>query len=107
MGKELISLTATGVSVEFWTRRVSDVLTQLVSDARFEGHFAYMFEIEHDEIGKRIFREGHTCLNFQRHAERIGRGTVPLSAVLYVDGTSYLTNGSSRPFYSKFSTYIS
>ena len=52
-----------------------------------------------DSEGNRVFCEGHTCLNFQHNAERIGPDVVPLSVVLYIDGTPFGKRVTCKPIY--------
>ena len=68
-----------------------------MSDTRFDGHFHYKFEMQFNADGERVFCEGYGCEEFRLHALRIGEGIVPVSLVLYVDGTSTFTNISVRP----------
>ena len=55
----------------------------LVGDERMKGQFAYKFQMEFDDAGIRVFKESpsHGSLNFQKHAERIGDGVVPIGIV--------------------------
>ena len=78
-----------------------------MSDTCFDGHFHYKFEMQFNADGERVFCEGYGCEEFRLHAVRIGEGIVPVSLVLYVDGTSTFTNISVRPVYGRESRQVS
>ena len=85
-----------------WPVDCKSVLRNLVADIRWKDDFFYKFEMETDSEGSRVFCEGHTCLNFQQNAERIGPEVVPLSVVLYIDGTPFGKRVSCKPIYCAY-----
>jgi hypothetical protein len=87
--------------VLFWTRRPEDVIREIMADTRFDGHQALGFELYTNENGDRVFGESNGSLSFQMHAAEIGPDTVPVSIVLYVDGTWQKTHLTTRCIYSK------
>jgi hypothetical protein len=92
----VVMTSEAGTEVEMWLVDCKSVLRNLVADIRWKDDFFYKFEMETDSEGSRVFCEGHTCLNFQQNAERIGPEVVPLSVVLYIDGTPFCKRVSCR-----------
>jgi hypothetical protein len=110
MVERVVVMTSTaGTEVEMWLVDCKSVLRNLVADVRWKDDFAYKFEMETDSEGNRVFCEGHTCLNFQKHAERIGPNVVPLSVVLFIDGTPFGKRVTCKPIYGVYAhiCYIS
>ena len=93
--KEVLASGSGCNDVEFWYLKVEDVVRGLMSDTRFDGHFHYKFEMDQNADGERVFCEGYSCKEFRLNTLRIGEGIVPVSLVLYVDGTSTFTRTSA------------
>jgi hypothetical protein len=109
--KHVMASGPKGKPVEFWLLDGNDVVRGLVGDERFKGAFHMKPEIHYNAEGDRVYGEPHTCEAFREHAARIGPGIVPISLVLYVDGTSTMTNISLKPIYgipcdSQCSTHV-
>ena len=82
-----------------WLLNLEDVIQGLMGDERFAGDFHYKYEMDFNDGSDRLFCEPHTCEAFRIHAQRCGPGVVPISIVLYIDGTSTMTNISLKPVY--------
>ena len=85
----------------YWTRNLDDVVAELLSDPRFDGHQHFRFELHTNEAGERVFGEANGCFSFQIQAHRIGMGTVPVSIVIFIDATFMRHKVYVRPVYGK------
>lgn len=91
----------------YWTRKLDDVIAELLSDPRFEGHHYYQFQLYTNDTGERVFGEANGCFSFQLHAHRIGAGTVPVSIVIFIDASFMKRKIYIRPVYGKVKKLLS
>ena len=92
--------------LDLFKRPVEKVLRELMADMRLAGCQHFAFHEYKDPRGNRLFA-GHSngSVSFQLAQIHVGEGRVPVSIVLYIDGT-YLKKGIPiRPVYLKC-TYI-
>jgi hypothetical protein len=88
--------------LELFKRPVEKVLRELMADMRLAGCQHFGFQEYKDPRGNRLFA-GHSngSVSFQLAQLKVGEGKVPVSIVLYIDGT-YLKKGIPiRPVYRK------
>jgi hypothetical protein len=88
--------------LELFKRPVEKVLRELMADMRLAGCQHFGFQEYKDPRGNRLFA-GHSngSVSFQLAQLTVGEGKVPVSIVLYIDGT-YLKKGIPiRPVYRK------
>jgi hypothetical protein len=88
--------------LELFKRPVEKVLRELMADMRLAGCQHFGFQEYKDPCGNRLFA-GHSngSVSFQWAQLKVGEGKVPVSIVLYIDGT-YLKKGIPiRPVYRK------
>ena len=88
--------------LELFKRPVEKVLRELMGDMRLAGSQHFGFHEYKDPHGNRLFA-GHSngSVSFQLAQIKVGEGKVPVSIVLYIDGT-YLKKGIPiRPIYRK------
>jgi hypothetical protein len=88
--------------LELFMRPSEKVLRELMADVRLAGSQHFAFHEYKDPRGNRLFA-GHSngSVSFQLAQIRVGEDKVPVSIVLYIDGT-YLKKGIPiRPVYSK------
>ena len=76
-------------------------LQDLVADPTMKGFQKFGFKEVVDKNGFRVFGESWTSLKFQAASAVIGPDSVPLSTVLYVDGTLMKDGIDVRPLYGK------
>ena len=93
--------------LELFKRPVEKVLRELVGDMRLAGCQHFGFQEYTDPHGNRRFA-GHSngSVSFQLAQIKVGEGKVPVSIVLYIDGTFLKKGIPIRPVYRKC-TYIS
>ena len=90
---------------ELFMRPVEKVLRELVGDMRLAGHQHFAFHEYKDPRGNRIFAgDANGSVSFQLAQMRIGPGKVPVSIVLYIDGTFLKKGIPIRPVYSEYRT---
>ncbi len=91
---------------ELFMRPIEKVLRELIADLLLAGcqHFA-VHEYK-DPCCNRLFA-GHAngSLSFQLAQMKVGKGKVPVSIVLYIDGTFLKKGIPIRPVYSKCTRY--
>ena len=80
---------------------LESVVQDLLCDERQAGHQHFQFQKYMDSRGIRVFSEGNGSLSYQAAAAKIGPNKVPLSVVLYLDGTYVLQNVDVRVLYRK------
>ena len=88
--------------LELFMRPSEKVLRELMADVRLAGSQHFAFHEYKDPRGNRLFA-GHSngSVSFQLAQIRVGEDKVPVSIVLYIDGT-YLKKGIPiRPVYRK------
>lgn len=82
------------------------VVQDLLCDERLEGHQVYGFQVYTDSRGVRVCSEGNGSLSFQAASAKIaalsGPRKVPLSLVLYLDGTFVLSNVDVKVLYCEY-----
>ena len=89
----------------FWLRSLEDVLRELLADERMEGHQHFKFEMSLDEDGYREFGASNGAVSFQIAQIRCGEGCVPVSLVIYIDG-SFIKHGIPvKPIYGTHTYY--
>ncbi len=87
--------------LKFFLADIEWTLQDLLADPAMKGFQKFEFKEVKDSRGFRVFGEAWTSLKFQEAASIIGPGKVPLSLVLYIDGT-FIKNGIDvRPLYSE------
>ena len=115
--------------LNLWIREVEDVVREIMEDPIFKGNQNFHFEMELDELGKRMFGgEANAGVSFQigqlRYVShnkyklvrtkyilrtywiltcisccRAGDGTVPLAIVVYIDGSFVKHKIPVKPIY--------
>ena len=102
---QIINMTVEGDGdqvLELFKRPVEKVLRELMADMRLAGHQHFAFHEYKDPRGNRLFT-GHSngSVSFQLAQLKIGEGKVPVSIVLYIDGTFLKKGIPIRPVYRK------
>ena len=93
--------------VMLYKRPILKVLRELVGDERLAGCQHFAFVLYKDEKGERILAcDANGSVTFQMAQERIGPGKVPISIVLYIDGTFIKRGIPVRPVYRKLYTMV-
>ena len=89
--------------VRFFKRKVSDVLQELLADERLAGCQHFAFKEYKDARGERILGGHANCsVSFQLAQISVGPGVVPISIVLYIDGTFIKRGIPIKPIYREF-----
>jgi hypothetical protein len=106
---KIISMKAEGDGAqdpELFVRPAEKVLRELIGDVRLSGCQHFAFNEYKDPHGNRLFA-GHAngSISFQLAQMRVGEGIVPVSIVLYIDGTFIKKGIPIRPVYSKYIAY--
>lgn len=93
--------------VRLFKRPAGKVLRELIADPRLAGCQHFAFREYKDGSGARIIG-GHAngSVTFQLAQIRVGEGTVPISIVLYIDGSFIKRGIPIRPVYCKLTCYI-
>ena len=93
--------------IKLFTRDVEKVLRELLGDIRLAGNQHFEFKEYKDSKGNRIFScESNGSVSFQKGQIRAGDKIVPVSLVLYIDGT-FMKNGIPiRPIYGEWNCYL-
>jgi hypothetical protein len=88
----------------FWLRSLEDVVREIIGDERMDGHQEFKFEISRTQDGERQFGASNGAVSFQLAQVRCGPECVPVSLVIYIDG-SFIKHGIPvKPIYG--SLYI-
>jgi hypothetical protein len=87
--------------LKFYLNDLAWVMQDLLADPRLKGFQTFGYKEQKDQKGGRVFGEANGSLKFQEAAAAIGPGKVPLSVVLYIDGTFVQHGIDVRPMYSK------
>ena len=89
-------------TLHFFTRNVENEIRELLADIRLAGNQHFEYKEYRNAAGKRIFAcDANGSVTFQIAQIRAGDGVVPVSLVLYIDGT-FMKNGIPiRPIYGK------
>jgi hypothetical protein len=83
----------------FWLRALEDVLREILGDERMDGHQEFRFEVSRTEEGERQFGASNGAVSFQLAQVRCGPDCVPVSLVIYIDG-SFIKHGIPvKPIY--------
>jgi hypothetical protein len=85
--------------LDFWLRDLEDVLRELISDERLAGHQHFHFEVTKDSDGERVFGPSNGAMSFQIAQARVGWNCVPLSIVIYIDGSYIKKNIPVKPIF--------
>ena len=89
----------------FWIRSLEEVLKEVLGDDRMAGHQHYSFEMQTNEDGEREFGASNGAVSFQIAQLRCGPDCVPVSLVIYIDG-SYIKHGIPvKPIYGILVSY--
>ena len=82
------------------------MLRELLADIRLAGNQHFEYKEYRNAAGERIFAcDANGSVTFQIAQTRAGEGVVPVSLVLYIDGT-FMKNGIPiRPIYRKCNIY--
>jgi hypothetical protein len=90
---------------ELFCRPVEKVLRELIGDLRLAGKQHFAFHEYKDPHGNRIFAgDANGSVSFQLAQARIGPNKVPVSIVLYIDGTFLKKGIPIRPIYCEYRT---
>ena len=83
-----------------WLRSLEEVLREVLGDQRMAGHQHFSFEmVENEETGEREFGASNSAVSFQLAQVRAGPDCVPVSLVIYIDG-SFIKHGIPvKPIY--------
>ena len=85
----------------FWLLSLEDVLKEVLGDEQMAGHQHFSFEMTETEDGKREFGASNGAVSFQIAQIRCGEECVPVSLVIYIDG-SFIKHGIPvKPIYGK------
>lgn len=88
--------------LRFWLRSLEDVLKELLGDARMDGHQEFRFEISRTDEGLRRFGASTGAVSFQLAQIGCGTDCVPVSLVIYIDG-SFIKHGIPvKPIYGQY-----
>lgn len=91
----------------FWLRSLHEVLKEVLGDERMAGHQHFSFEMSETEDGEREFGASNGAVSFQINQIRCGNKIVPVSLVIYIDG-SFIKHGIPvKPIYGKFAMDVS
>ena len=91
--------------LELFARPVEKVLRELIGDLRLAGHQHFAFHEYKDPHGNRLFAgDANGSVSFQLAQLKIGNDKVPVSIVLYIDGTFLKKGIAIRPVYSECRT---
>jgi hypothetical protein len=91
--------------VQLYKRPGLKVLRELLADERLAGHQHFAFKEYKNARGDRIIAcDANGSLTFQLAQSVVGPGKVPISIVLYIDGTFIKRGIPIRPIYCKFIT---
>ena len=86
-----------------WLRSLEEVLKEVIGDERMEGHQHFSFEMSETLDGKREFGASNGAVSFQIAHLRCGDECVPVSLVIYIDG-SFIKHGILvKPIYGNIS----
>jgi hypothetical protein len=93
------------METELFTRPAEKVLRELIGDLRLAGHQHFAFHEYKDPHGNRLFAgDANGSVSFQLAQIKIGNDKVPVSIVLYIDGTIFKKGIPIRPVYSEYRT---
>lgn len=88
--------------VRLYKRPALKVLRELLSDQRLSGHQHFGFQEYKNSKGSRILAcDANGSVTFQMAQISVGPGKVPISIVLYIDGTFIKRGIPIRPVYRK------
>ena len=88
--------------LELFTRPGEKVLRELIGDLRLASHQHFAFHEYKDPHGNRLFAgDANGSVSFQLAQIKIGNDKVPVSIVLYIDGTFLKKGTPIRPVYHK------
>ena len=80
-------------TLHFFKRNVENVIRELLAVIRLAGNQHFEYKEYRNAAGKRIFAcDANGSVTFQIAQTRAGDGVVPVSLVLYIDGT-FMNNG--------------
>ena len=86
----------------FWLRSLEEVLKEVLGDERMAGHQHFSFEMSESEDGHREFGASNGAVSFQIAQIRCGEECVPVSLVIYIDG-SFIKHGIPvKPIYGMY-----
>ena len=89
----------------FWIRSLEAVLREVLGDERMAGHQHFTFEMLINEDGEREFGASNGAVSFQMAQLRSGPDCVPVSLVIYIDG-SFIKHGIPvKPIYGMYVIY--
>ena len=93
--------------VRLFKRPAGKVLRELLADPRLAGSQHFAFKEYKDANGDRIIGgDANGSVTFQLAQVHVGEGKVPISLVLYIDGSFIKRGIPIRPIYCKFTCYI-
>jgi hypothetical protein len=84
----------------FWLRSLEEVLKEVLGDEQMSVHQHFGFEMSETNEGLREFGASNGAVSFQIAQIRCGEECVPVSLVIYIDG-SFIKHGIPlTPIYS-------
>ncbi len=91
--------------LNFWMRDFEEVIRELVADERFAGHQHFRFEITRNKAGERVLGPSNGAMSFQIAQEKFGSDCVPLSIVIYIDGSFVKDSCPVKPIYGWYQLF--
>jgi len=93
--------------LRLFKRPAGKVLRELLADPRLAGSQHFAFKEYKDPNGDRIIGgDANGSVTFQLAQMHVGEGKVPISLVLYIDGSFIKRGIPIRPIYCKFICYV-
>ena len=83
----------------FWLRSLEEVLKEVLGDERMSGHQHFSFEMSETDEGLREFGASNGAVSFQIAQIRCGEECVPVSLVIYIDGSFIKYGIPVKPIY--------
>ncbi len=88
-----------------WLRSLEDVLREVLGDDRNSGHQQFSFEMQTNDDGEREFGASNSAVSFQIAQVRCGPDCVPVSLVIYIDGSFIKHRLPVKPIYGMLMSY--
>jgi hypothetical protein len=83
-----------------WLRSLEEILREVLGDDRMAGHQHFCFEMQTNDDGEREFGASNSAVSFQIAQVRCGPDCVPVSLVIYING-SFIKHGIPvKPIYA-------
>jgi hypothetical protein len=92
-----------------WLRSLEEVLREVLGDDRMAGHQHFCFEMQTNDDGEREFGlnfgASNSAVSFQIAQVRCGPNCVPVSLVIYIDGSLIKHGIPVKPLYGMLMSY--